>query len=56
MTLGSFRIFLKFSEIFASESAPPVSMRPVANFATDSAGVNDTGGKFAAGVNDTGGK
>ncbi len=29
---------------------------PVANFATSSACVVDTGGKFATGVNDTGGK
>jgi hypothetical protein len=28
----------------------------VANFATSSAGVVDTGGKFATGVNDTSGK
>jgi hypothetical protein len=31
-------------------------MTPAANFATSSAGVVDTGGKFATGVNDTGGK
>jgi hypothetical protein len=43
-------------EIFASQSAPPVSTTPVANFATSSSGVVDTGGKFATGVNDTGGK
>jgi hypothetical protein len=33
-----------------------VSTTPVANFATSSAGVVDTDGKFATGVNDTGGK
>jgi hypothetical protein len=31
-------------------------MTPVENFATSSAGVADTRGKFAIGVNDTGGK
>jgi hypothetical protein len=31
-------------------------MTPVANFATSSPCVNDTGGKFATGVNGTGGK
>ncbi len=34
----------------------PVSMTPVANFATSFASVVDNGGKFATGVNDTGGK
>jgi hypothetical protein len=33
-----------------------VSTTPAANFATSSACVVDTGGKFATGVNDTGGK
>jgi hypothetical protein len=37
--------FQKYAEIFASEGAPPVSKTPVANFATDTAGVVDTGGK-----------
>jgi hypothetical protein len=32
-------------EIFARKGAPQVSMTPVANFATSSAGVVDTGGK-----------
>jgi hypothetical protein len=54
--LGTFRIFRKFAEIFASKGAPPVSMTPAANFATSLASVVDTGGKFAIGVNDTGGK
>ena len=56
----------KFAEIFASQGAPPVSTTPVANlpavsttpvakFATSSAWVGDTGGKFAAGDNDAGG-
>jgi hypothetical protein len=35
---------------------PPVSTTSEANFATSSACVVDTGGKFATGVNDTGGK
>ncbi len=35
---------------------PPVSLTPVANFATSFTCVVDTGGKFATGVNDTGGK
>jgi hypothetical protein len=35
---------------------PPVSTTMAANFATSSAGVVDTGGKFATGVNDTGSK
>ncbi len=33
-----------------------MSLTPVANFATSSTCVVDTGGKFAAGVNDAGGK
>jgi hypothetical protein len=33
-----------------------VSTTPAANFATSSASVVDTGGKFATGVYDTGGK
>jgi hypothetical protein len=40
ISLRSFRIFRKFPEIFQSQGAPPV-----ANFATGSAGVVDTGGK-----------
>jgi hypothetical protein len=56
ITLGHFKFFRKFAEIFASQSAPPVSTTPVANFATSSAGVVNTGGKFVTGVNDTGGK
>ncbi len=66
ITLGSFQIFLKFAEIFASQGAPPVSMtqvvtlppvstKPAANFATSSAVVVDTGGKLATGVNDSDG-
>jgi hypothetical protein len=39
-------------EIFASQGSPLVS---TTNFATSTAGVVDTGGKFATGVNDTGG-
>ncbi len=48
----SFTIFRKFTEIFASQGAPtvsttpgPVSTTPAANFATDTIGVLDTGGK-----------
>jgi hypothetical protein len=33
-----------------------MSTTPKANFATGTAGVVDTGGKFATSVNDTGGK
>jgi hypothetical protein len=51
--LGPFQIFRKFVDIFASQGAPLVSMRPLANFATSCATVVDTGGKFAASVNDT---
>ncbi len=40
-------------EIFTSQGAPPVSMTPAANFATGSASVVDTSGKFAI---DTGGQ
>ena len=54
--LDRFEFFRKFTEIFASQGAPPVSTTPVANFSTIFASVIDTGGKFAAGVNDTGGK
>jgi hypothetical protein len=43
-------------EIFASDGAPPVLTTPAANFATSTAGVVNTGGKFATGVNDTGHK
>jgi hypothetical protein len=45
-TLGSFQLFQTFTEIFASQGAPPVSTTPVANFASGTAGVADTGGKF----------
>ncbi len=51
-----FEFFRKFTEIFASQGAPPVSTTPAANFATIFPSVIDTGGKFAAGVNVTGGK
>jgi len=54
ITLGFFWNFWKFSEIFASEGAPSVSMTPAVNFATGTAGVVDTGGKFSTGINDTG--
>ncbi len=65
--LDRFEFFRKFSEIFASQGAPPVSTTPVANlppvsatplanFATIFASVVDTGGKFSNSVNDTGGK
>jgi hypothetical protein len=51
ITLGSFR--RKFVEIFASQGASPV---PATNFTTSTAGVVDTGGKFATSINETGGK
>jgi hypothetical protein len=35
---------------------PLVSTTPAANFATDTADVIDTGGKFATGVNSIGGR
>jgi hypothetical protein len=54
--LDRFKFFRKFTEIFTSQGAPPVSTTPVANFSTIFASNVDTGGKFAAGVNDTGGK
>jgi hypothetical protein len=41
----------KFAEIFASQGAKPVSTPPVANFATCTVDVVDTGGKFTTGVN-----
>jgi hypothetical protein len=65
--LDRFEYFQKFSEIIASQGAPPVSATPVANlppvsetpvanFSTIFASIVDTGGKFATGVNDAGGK
>jgi hypothetical protein len=42
-------------EILASKGAPLVSTTKAANFATISASVVDTSGKFATSVNDTGG-
>jgi hypothetical protein len=67
ITLGSFQIFSKIhGDIRKSRCTtgvndtggklPPVSTTPAANFATSSACVVDTGGKFATGVNDTDGK
>ncbi len=41
-----FEFFWKFAEILASQGAPPVSMIPVANFATSFTSVVDTGGKL----------
>jgi hypothetical protein len=43
-------------EIFLSQGAPPVSTTPAANFATSTAGVVDTIGKFVDDVNNTGDK
>jgi hypothetical protein len=43
--------------VLTSQVAPSVSTRLVANFAnfaTGTAGVVDTGGKFSTGINDTG--
>ncbi len=54
--------FLKPHQIDTGGKLLPVSttsaenLPPVANFATSSPCVVDTGGKFAAGVNDAGGK
>jgi hypothetical protein len=48
------KFFKKLSRYSTSQGAPPVSTTLEANFATDTAGVVDTGGKFATGVNDTG--
>jgi hypothetical protein len=71
ITSRSFKIFLKFMEIFASQGAqqasttpvenlPPVSITPVANLPLASATLvaNFATGttKFATGVNDPGGK
>ncbi len=39
-----------FEEIFTSQGAPLVSTTPVANFATCTAGVVDTGGKFVTSI------
>ncbi len=44
------------AEIFTSQGAPPVSTTPAVNFAIGTAGVVDTGSKFATDVNDTSGK
>ncbi len=56
--MGYFKFFRKLAKILASEGAPPVSMTLVANlppismtpaaknFATDTAGVVDTGSKL----------
>jgi hypothetical protein len=38
--------YQKISEIFSSQGAPPVATIPVANFATGTTGVGDTGGKL----------
>jgi hypothetical protein len=54
--LDRFKFFRKFTEIFVSQGAPPVSTTPVANLSTIFASVVDIGGKFATGVNDAGGK
>ncbi len=54
--LDCFEFFRKFAEIFASQSAPPVSTTPVATSGKIAAGIKDTGGKFATGISDTGGK
>ncbi len=39
-------------QVFFMNHLPPVSTTLVANFATGTAGVVDTGGKFATGIND----
>ncbi len=49
--------FQKFTEIFSSQGAPPVSTTPAANFSTNFASFVDTPvANFATGVNNTGGK
>ncbi len=54
ITLGSFGLFLKIlGDIRKSRCT---STTPVANLATVTAGVVDTGGKFATGVNYMGDK
>jgi hypothetical protein len=70
MTIGSFRIVWKICrDIYKSRCTTgindtgvnvvkltQVSMTPAAIFATGTAGVVDTGGKFATSINNTGGK
>jgi hypothetical protein len=59
--MGYFKFCRKFTEIFASQGAPPVSTKtvqilppvPLVLFAT---GIDNTSGKFVTGVNDTGDK
>ncbi len=51
ITLGSFQKFFQFSR--RGKFMPWVSTIPMANCATGTAGVVDTGGKFATGVNYT---
>jgi hypothetical protein len=41
--MNHFEFFQTFVEIFASQGAPPISMTQTANFATCTAGVDDTG-------------
>ncbi len=54
ITFGSFGIFLKIrGDICKSRCTSTI---PVANLATVTAGVVDTGGKFATGVNNIGDK
>ncbi len=54
ITFGSFGLFLKIRGDIRKSSC--TSTTPVANLATVTTGVVDTGGKFATGVNDMGDK
>jgi hypothetical protein len=49
VTFGSFRIFFENSRRYSQEDAQLLSTIPVANFATGTAGVADTGDKFPPG-------
>jgi hypothetical protein len=52
-----FKFFRKFTEIFTSQGAPPVSTTGVNDTSSKiAAGINDIDSKFATGINDTGGK
>jgi hypothetical protein len=57
-TLESFQIFAKFSDIFASQGAPPLTNLPPVSTGVNYIGdklpqvcINDTNSKFATGVN-----
>ncbi len=50
ITIGSFHFFWKFAENFANQGAPPASMTPASNFTIGTAGVVNTGSKFATSI------